>query len=356
MRLLVTGSSGLLGSEVAEYFLQQGAEVHGIDNNQRARFFGPSGDTQWRRESLGRKYRNQFVHHDLDVRDRSGIQTLLPQVEADAIVHAAGQPSHDLAATIPFADFETNAVGTLNLLEATRLYRSETPFIFLSTNKVYGDGPNTVQLKELETRWDFADERFINGIDESFPIDASMHSLFGASKLSADILVQEYGRYFEMPTCCFRAGCLTGPNHAGVELHGFLSYLVKCVLSGTTYRIYGYKGKQVRDNLHAHDVARLIEFVIQKPGVAAVYNIGGGKPNSCSIVEAFEHVGRICGIEPHWDYVDQARRGDHICYYSDLSRVQADYPDWRVERSLETIISEIVAAWAERITQENSRR
>ncbi|NOX55180.1 MAG: NAD-dependent epimerase/dehydratase family protein [Planctomycetes bacterium] len=355
MRILITGSSGLVGSEVAEYFLLRGHEVHGVDNNQRAVFFGQPADTSWRRHALSSRFSN-FTHHEVDIRDREAILVLVGQLRPQAIVHAAAQPSHDRAAQIPFDDFDTNATGTLNLLEAARRFCPDYPFVHMSTNKVYGDRPNTLPLKEEPTRWEFADARFIHGIDEDFPVDQCLHSLFGASKLAADILVQEYGRYFEMPTCCLRAGCITGPSHSGVELHGFLSYLVKCNLSRTTYRIFGYKGKQVRDNLHAQDLAFFIELFLQAPRVGEVYNIGGGKENSCSILEAFELVESLTGIEQRSDYTDQARKGDHICYYTNLGKVRAHFPQWTVTKSLQTILEEIVESWRRRLDAEADRR
>jgi CDP-paratose 2-epimerase len=264
------------------------------------------------------------------------------------IVHTAAQPSHDRAAAIPFDDFDTNAVGTLNLLEAARQFCPESPFIHMSTNKVYGDRPNTIAFNELETRWDYADPAYAHGIAEDFSIDQSKHSLFGASKVAADVMVQEYGRYFGMPTCCLRGGCLTGPSHSGVELHGFLSYLVKCNLEGKEYRIFGYKGKQVRDNIHSEDVARFMHAFAMAPRCGEVYNIGGGKPNSCSILEAFLMVERFSGKAQTYTYLDENRIGDHICYYSDLRKMKAHYPAWDITKSLEQTIEEIVIAWKDR--------
>jgi CDP-paratose 2-epimerase len=342
-KILVTGSSGLIGSEVASHFDALGWEVHGIDNNQRAVFFGPAGDTRWNQERLAASL-TSFRHHELDIRDRAGVLALVAELEPAAIVHTAAQPSHDRAAAIPFDDFDTNAVGTLNLLEAARRACPESPFVHMSTNKVYGDAPNEIPLVELATRWDYADPTFAHGIPESFRIDQSKHSLFGASKVAADVMVQEYGRYFGMPTCCLRGGCLTGPAHSGVELHGFLSYLVKCNLEGRRYTVFGYRGKQVRDNIHAADVAAFIARFIATPRPAAVYNIGGGKENSCSILEAFELVAGRTGKPMDWVYDEQARAGDHICYYSDLRRMQAEYPGWKPEISLGETFDQIVAA------------
>jgi len=347
-RLLVTGSNGLIGSEVCLYFAARGFAVDGLDNNQRAAFFGPAGDTRWNQQRLQQVIR-QFQHHEVDIRDREGIQNVVQKVKPDMIVHTAAQPSHDLAATIPFDDFDTNAVGTLNLLEAARRHCPESPFIHMSTNKVYGDAPNSIALKEIEKRWVYADERFINGIPETFMIDQSKHSLFGASKLASDILVQEYGQYFSMPSCCLRGGCLTGPNHSGVELHGFLSYLVKCNIDNTEYRVYGYKGKQVRDNVHSEDVAAFIYEFYLNPRCGEVYNLGGGKENSCSILEAFELIETVSGRRQRYTYVDQNRVGDHICYYSDLTKMKSHYPKWSITKDLSQIIREMVASWKTRL-------
>jgi CDP-paratose 2-epimerase len=348
MRLLVTGSSGLIGSEVCIHFAQLGWEIHGVDNNQRAVFFGPQGDTRWNQSRIATQLGASFHHHELDIRDRQGVLDLLREVKPAAIVHAAAQPSHDRAADIPFDDFDTNAVGTLNLLEATRQACPESPFAHLSTNKVYGDRPNTIALTELESRWDYADPAYADGIDENFPIDQSKHSLFGASKVAGDIMVQEYGRYFDMPTCCLRGGCLTGPNHSGVELHGFLSYLVKCNLEGREYKVFGYKGKQVRDNIHSHDVARFIEEFIKAPRVAEVYNIGGGRANSCSIWEAFKIAEDFSGKSQVYQYVEDHRIGDHICYISNLAKMRAHYPAWDITVSLAETVRQIVEAQLQR--------
>jgi CDP-paratose 2-epimerase len=348
-KLLVTGSSGLIGSEVCIHFAAAGWEIHGLDNNQRAVFFGPQGDTRWNQKRLANELGKQFVHHELDLRDRQGILALLKELKPDAIVHTAAQPSHDRAAAIPFDDFDTNAIGTLNLLEAVRQACPESPFAHMSTNKVYGDRPNTIALVELETRWDYADPTYINGIAEDFSIDQSKHSLFGASKVAADIMVQEYGRYFGISTCCLRGGCLTGPNHSGVELHGFLSYLVKCNLEGREYKVFGYKGKQVRDNIHSHDVASFIEAFIQAPRIAEVYNIGGGRDNSCSIWEAFKITEQFTGKKQVYQYVDENRIGDHICYISDLSKMKEHYPNWDITISLEETIRQIVEATKQRV-------
>lgn len=343
-KLLVTGSSGLIGSEVCTYFARElGFTVHGVDNNQRAVFFGPQGDTRWNQQRLAESLPG-FVHHEIDIRKRAGVLELVKTIRPDVIVHTAAQPSHDRAAAIPFDDFDTNAVGTLNLLEAARQACPESPFVHMSTNKVYGDAPNSIALRELESRWDYADAAYEHGIPETFTIDQSKHSLFGASKVAADVMVQEYGRYFGMPTCCLRGGCLTGPNHSGVELHGFLSYLVKCNLESREYRVFGYKGKQVRDNIHSLDVARFMAAFTAAPRQGEVYNLGGGKANSCSILEAFKITEGFTGKSQTYTYVDENRIGDHICYYSDLRKMRAHFPTWNITQSLESTIGQIVEA------------
>ena len=347
-KILITGSNGLIGSEVCVYFAQRGFEVHGLDNNQRAVFFGPQGDTRWNQQRLQKTIPN-FLHHEVDVRARQEIEALIKETAPALVVHAAAQPSHDRAADIPFDDFETNAVGTLNLLEACRRHCPESPFVLMSTNKVYGDGPNRIPLIEHEKRWDYADHHKEYGIPESFPVDQCLHSLFGASKLAADVLAQEYGRYFRMPTCCLRGGCLTGPNHSGVELHGFLSYLVKCNLEVRQYSVFGYKAKQVRDNIHSEDVANFIHQFFLRPRSGEVYNLGGGKANSCSILEAFEMVEGFSGQKQKYSYEDRNRIGDHICYYSDLRKIKSHYPEWTITRPLPKIIEEIVRAWHDRL-------
>jgi len=346
--LLVTGSSGLIGSEVVSHFAGARWRVFGVDNNMRADFFGLQGDTRWNQRRLVESFPN-FTHIGLDIRNRDGVRKLIAELRPDLIVHTAAQPSHDLAATRPFDDFDVNAVGTLNLLEATRQHAADAVFVHMSTNKVYGDRPNTIRLKELATRWDYDDPTYAEGIPESFAIDQSKHSLFGASKVAGDVMVQEYGRYFGLKTCCLRGGCLTGPNHSGVELHGFLSYLVKCNLECRTYRVFGYKGKQVRDNIHSGDVVRFIEAFWAEPRCAEVYNIGGGRANSCSILEAFERVAAITGRPMRSEYVEQSREGDHICYISDLSKMRAHYPSWTITKGLDCIFEEICAAWRRRM-------
>ncbi len=346
--MLVTGSSGLIGSQVSEHFEGKGWEVHGVDSNQRPVFLGPEGDTRWRQNQLVETL-SHFVHHELDIRDRQGVLACLETLKPDAVVHTAAQPSHDRAAAIPFDDFDTNAVGTLNMLEAVKRYAPEAPFVHMSTNKVYGDAPNRIALTELDKRWEYADPAYEKGIPETFTIDQSMHSVFGASKVAADVMVQEYGRYFGMKTCCLRGGCLTGPAHSGVELHGFLNYLVRCNLEGRLYKIFGYKGKQVRDNIHSLDVARFIHAFIETPRSGEVYNLGGGKGNSCSILEAFDAVSALSGKKIVLEYVEHNRKGDHICYYSDLRKMKEHYPTWDIRVSLPQIFEEIVTAWRKRL-------
>ncbi len=339
-RVLVTGSSGLVGSEAVTYFDERGWEVDGVDNNMRRSFFGADGDTTWNLARL-RQHARHFTHHDRDIRDRAAMFELVRTRRPDLVLHCAAQPSHDLARDRPFDDFEVNAVGTLNLLEAVRQHARETPFVFMSTNKVYGDAPNELPLVEQATRWEYADPDDWEGIDETCRVDATLHSLFGASKLAADVLVQEYGRYFGIPTVCFRGGCLTGPNHSAAELHGFLAYVARALREGRVYRVYGYKGKQVRDNLHSYDVCAAFEAFYRKPRVAVVYNLGGGRRNSISVLEAIARFEDLMDGKLRVEYIDQNRAGDHICYISDLRRLRTDYPDWDVTRSLDDILREI---------------
>ena len=340
MKVLVTGSSGLIGSEAVVHFAGRGHRVVGLDNNLRRHFFGADGDTTWVRTWLEHQVAG-FVCRDIDIRNRPEVLSAVEEIRPEAVVHCAAQPSHDLAARMPFDDFDTNAVGTLNLLEAVRRHVPEAPFVFMSTNKVYGDAPNELPLDELETRWEYAEPGDWAGIDESMRIDRSKHSIFGASKVAADVMVQEYGRYFNLPTCALRGGCLTGPNHTGVELHGFLSYLVKCNLEGREYRVFGYKGKQVRDNIHSLDVARFMFAFSQAPRAGEVYNLGGGKANSCSIYEAFALTEKFTGKKQVHAYVDQNRVGDHICYISDLAKMRAHYPGWDITKTLDDVFQEI---------------
>ena len=344
MQILVTGSSGLIGSEAVEYFARRGHHVHGLDNNMRADFFGPQGDTTWRLKQLVDSVRN-FTHHAVDIRDRAAVANVFATHRIGAVIHCAAQPSHDLAKDRPFDDFDVNATGTLNLLEAARRHCPEAPFVFMSTNKVYGDVPNELPLVELPTRWDYADPAHYQGIDETMRIDQSKHSLFGASKAAADLMVQEYGRYFGMPTACFRGGCLTGPNHSGVELHGFLSFLVKTALRGKTFTIFGYKGKQVRDQIHSLDVVRAFEEFIAAPRVGEVYNLGGGRESNASILECFEMIEAVSGRKVAWRYDEKNREGDHICYISDMGKFRAHYPRWSLTRRVPDIVDEMV--WVE---------
>jgi len=346
--LLVTGSAGLIGSEAVRHFAALGWRVHGVDNNMRADFFGADGDTTWNLQRLQAEV-PAYRHHAIDIRDRPAMLALLQEVPADLIVHAAAQPSHDLAASRPFDDFDVNAVGTLNLLESTRRARPEATFAFLSTNKVYGDAPNELPLVELETRWEYARPEDYNGIREDFRIDQSKHSLFGASKVAADVMVQEYGRYFDMKTLVLRGGCLTGAAHSAAELHGFLAYLARAVVEGRKYRVFGYKGKQVRDNIASHDVCRAIERFHDAPRPGAVYNIGGGRGNSISMLEAIAKIEAIAERKLEWEYVPENRAGDHICYISDLSKLKNDYPGWDISISVDEILVDIVRVLQEKV-------
>jgi CDP-paratose 2-epimerase len=347
MHVLVTGSSGLIGSEAVAFFDRMEFAVTGVDNNMRADFFGPKGDTSWNRKRLESTCR-RFTHRTLDIRDRVAVDELLKSEKFDIIIHAAAQPSHDLAAKRPFDDFDVNAMGTLNLLEATRRHRPEAVFIHMSTNKVYGDGPNFIKLKELETRWDYDDPRYAEGIPEDFSIDRCLHSLFGASKVAGDILAQEYGRYFGLKTGVFRGGCLTGPQHSGVELHGFLNYLVDVALREGPYTIFGYKGKQVRDQIHSYDVINAFWHFAQNPRPGEVYNLGGGKENAASLIECVEMIHKVSGKRPRLSYNETARVGDHICYYSDLRKLNAHFPGWKKKYDLPRIVEEMVKACASR--------
>jgi len=344
--ILVTGSSGLIGSEAVEYFDRQGHRVVGVDNNMRRVFFGPPGDTTWNLERLKRSTQN-FVPCDLDIRNRERLFDLFREQRFDVIIHCAAQPSHDKARDIPLLDFEVNALATMYLLEAARQHCPEAVFLLMSTNKVYGDAPNEKPLRELEMRHDYANAEDYDGIDENCRIDRTLHSLFGASKVAADVMAQEYGRYFGMKVGIFRGGCLTGPSHSGVELHGFLSYLVKVAFTGQTYTIFGYEGKQVRDNIHSYDVVRAFEEFAQNPRSGEVYNLGGGRENSISILEAIALVEEMTGRKIRWTYQDQARKGDHICYISNLNKLKSHFPGWGITRDLKTIFQEIIEAKAE---------
>lgn len=344
---LITGSAGLIGSESVRFFIEKGFEVVGIDNDLRAKFFGPSASTAWNRDLLKETYGRRYQHRDLDIRDRDSVEALFREHGSgiQLIIHTAAQPSHDWAANDPHADFTVNANGTLILLEAARQFSPGAIFIFTSTNKVYGDTPNYLPLRELEKRWEIEPgHRYTEGIDESMSIDSSKHSLFGASKVAADVLVQEYGRYFGMMTACFRGGCLTGPAHSGAQLHGFLAYLMQCAITGAPYTVFGYKGKQVRDNIHSQDlVAAFYEFY-KKPRSGEVYNIGGSRFSNCSMLEAIELCESIVGKRLNWTYTEKARAGDHIWYISDVSKFQAHYSEWKYHHSLESILKEIYDA------------
>jgi CDP-paratose 2-epimerase len=341
--VIVTGSGGLIGSEAVAHFVGAGYDVVGIENDMRARFFGPDASTARTTERLLDRFA-EFRSEELDIRDEEGIARLFARVGGDlaAVIHTAAQPSHDWAASDPRTDFAINATGTLNLLEATRRTRPEATFIFMSTNKVYGDTPNRLPLEDQGRRLELpSDHRYFAGIDTSMSIDASMHSLFGVSKAAADLLVQEYGRYFDMPTVCFRGGCLTGPSHAGARLHGFLSYLMKCVVTGEPYTVYGYDGKQVRDNIHSNDVVAAMEAFHRRPRAAAVYNLGGGRESNCSMLEAIGACERISGRRLEWTLSPQARMGDHRWWISDLSEFRRDYPGWELRFDLESTLQEI---------------
>lgn len=343
MKVLVTGSSGLIGSEAVAHFDHTGHQVVGADNNMRREFFGPGGDTLWNLERLRQTTKN-FTHVTLDIRDRQRVLEFFKAERFDLIIHCAAQPSHDKAKDIPLIDFDVNAVGTLNLLEATRQSNPDAVFIFMSTNKVYGDSPNELPLKELPTRWDYARAEDYNGIREDCRIDRTLHSVFGASKTAADVMAQEYGRYFGMKVGIFRGGCLTGEHHSAVQLHGFLSYLFKVARSGETYSIFGYKGKQVRDQIHSADVIAAFEEFTRNPRPGEVYNLGGGRGNSASILECIAKIEALLGKKIATRYVDENRVGDHICYISDLTKMQTHFPGWRITVSLDQILEKMAQA------------
>jgi CDP-paratose 2-epimerase len=344
--IIVTGSAGLIGSETVKRFAKDGARVAGIDNDMRARFFGAEASTRKTRDSLIKNVRG-YEHHDIDIRDAKAVDTLFKEQGSNigAVIHTASQPSHDWAARDPQTDFTVNANGTLNLLEATRRFCPEAPFVFTSTNKVYGDTPNRLPLRELEKRWEIEPgHEYQPGISETMSIDYTKHSLFGASKVAADVLVQEYGRYFGMPTVSFRGGCLTGPAHAGTELHGFLSYLMICTVTGRPYRVFGYKGKQVRDNIHSFDLVEAFAEFIAAPRAGEVYNIGGSRHSNCSMLEAIDLCEEISGKKLTWDYEGANRIGDHIWWISDVRKFQSHYPRWKFRYGLREILQEIYAA------------
>jgi len=343
MKVLITGSSGLIGSEAVRYFDHRGAHVYGIDNNMRADFFGPAGDTTWNLRQLEGSCQ-RFEHRALDIRDRGAVLDILREIQPDLLIHCAAQPSHDLASSRPFDDFDVNAVGTLNLLEATRRHAPEAVFILMSTNKVYGDVPNELPLVELPTRYDYADPADREGIGETCRVDRCLHSLFGVSKLAGDVMAQEYGRYFGLKTGIFRGGCLTGPFHSAVQLHGFLAYLVRVAVSGEPYTIIGYHGKQVRDQIHSEDVIRAFEAFYHDPRPGEVYNLGGGRNNAASILELLDRLEQLTGQRIPQDYQERPRVGDHIVYISDLAKLRAHYPGWEITRNLESIVDDVLQA------------
>lgn len=348
MNVLVTGSSGLIGSEAVAYYEERGHHVYGIDNNMRRVFFGEPGDTLWNLRRLQSAYQ-RFIHYDIDIRDREALASLFHELRFDLVIHCAAQPSHDKAKDIPLVDFEVNALGTINLLEMTRQYCPDAVFIHMSTNKVYGDAPNELPLKELETRWDYARPEDYDGVREDCRIDQTTHSLFGASKTAGDVVAQEYGRYFGMKVGIFRGGCLTGPSHSGVELHGFLSYLVRVAVRGKSYTIFGYKGKQVRDNIHSRDVIAAFDAFAQHPRPGDVYNLGGGRGNSVSVLEAISLIEQATDTKIHHDYSEKNRVGDHICYISDLTKLRTHFPEWDITVSLPGMIEEMVNSERQRL-------
>jgi len=355
---VITGSAGLVGSEAVHFFAEQGFQIVGIDNDMRSFYFGDSASTSWNRKLLQEQYGKQYRHLDMDIRDRNGIEAIFQEQGNDIklVIHAAAQPSHDWAARDPHTDFTVNANGTLVLLEATRKFSSSAVFIFTSTNKVYGDTPNQLPLQELETRWEISPEhRYENGIDESMSVDDSKHSIFGASKVAADVLVQEYGKYFGMKTACFRGGCLTGPAHSGAELHGFLAYLVECTMTSKPYRIFGYKGKQVRDNIHSHDLISAFDHFYRNPRIGEVYNIGGSRYSNCSVLEAISLCEEITGKKLNRSYDASNRSGDHIWYISDVGKFQLHYPGWKYQYDLCAIVKEICVAQEKRLSAPTTR-
>jgi CDP-paratose 2-epimerase len=348
---VITGSAGLIGAEAARFFANKGLDIVGIDNDMRRQFFGEEASTAWNRRRLESELK-VYRHYDIDIRDQSAVADLFERYSASlaVVIHTAAQPSHDWAAKAPFVDFSVNAGGTLNLLEAARQYSPEACFIFTSTNKVYGDTPNRLPLVEQPTRWELLDDHPYGqyGIDETMSIDQTMHSLFGASKVAADVLVQEYGRYFGMKTACFRGGCLTGPGHSGTQLHGFLAYLVKCAVTDTPYVVFGYRGKQVRDNIHSFDLVNAFWHFFEAPRAGEVYNIGGGRGCNCSMLEAIEKTQTLTGRELQWSYSDANRAGDHIWWISDIRRFQTHYPGWSMRYDIDAILCEIFDAVSDR--------
>jgi CDP-paratose 2-epimerase len=353
---VITGSAGLIGAEATRFFAAKGFDVVGIDNDLRAYFFGSEASTEWNRQRLQSQIKG-YVHHNIDIRDREALDQLFARYQNDihVIIHTAAQPSHDWAARDPFTDFSVNAVGTLNLLEMTRRYCPDAAFIFTSTNKVYGDTPNRLPLIELDNRWELADGHpySAHGIDESMSIDQSLHSLFGASKIAADVLVQEYGRYFGLKTACFRGGCLTGPDHSGSQLHGFLAYLLKCAVTDTPYTVFGYKGKQVRDNIHSFDLVNAFWHVFKAARSGDVYNVGGGRYANCSMLEAIQIAESLTGRPMQWSYIETNRVGDHIWWISDIRKLQSHCPGWKITYGIEQIMGEIYEAQTKRLALAN---
>lgn len=351
---LITGSAGLIGSEASRYFAKKGMRIVGIDNDMRATFFGQDASTEWQKNRLESELGDSYTHYAIDIRDVDAIDNLFKKYGKDIelIIHTAAQPSHDWAARDPHMDFTINANGTLNLLQSTRVHAPDAVFIFTSTNKVYGDTPNRLPLIEQEKRWEIdPNHAYVGGISEDMSIDHTLHSLFGASKVAADVLVQEFGQYFGIRTACFRGGCLTGPNHSGAQLHGFLAYLMKCTMTGTPYTVFGYKGKQVRDNIHSNDLIRAFDAFFQNPQIAKVYNIGGGRESNCSMLEGIDICEQIAGKKLNWAYTDDNRKGDHIWWISDLNAFKTDYPDWKLEYDVPKIIQEMYDYNLERWTQ-----
>ena len=349
---IISGSAGLIGSEAVRFFAEQGMEIVGIDNDMRRVFFGEEASTAWCRRKLEAEVVG-YTHMDADIRDQGLMEKIFRNYgkQISVIIHTAAQPSHDLAAIDPRTDFTINANGTQVLLELTRQHCPQATFIFTSTNKVYGDSPNRLPLDELDTRWDLPSTHpFAIGIDESMSIDQSLHSLFGVSKLAADILVQEYGRYFGINTACFRGGCLTGPNHSGAKLHGFLAYLMKCALTGVPYTVFGYKGKQVRDNIHSYDLVTALWHFCQRPRVGEVYNIGGGRFSNCSMLEAIRQCERITGKPIRWSYDETHRTGDHKWWISDTRRFESHYPNWKLRYNIESMLQEIYEGLSDRLS------
>ena len=347
---LITGSAGLIGSEAARFFAKKGYLVVGVDNDMRKYFFGDEASTSWNRAKLAEELGEQYLHYDVDVRHHEEIERIVKTHKPDIVIHTAAQPSHDWAAQEPYTDFSVNAGGTLVLLESVRQFAPDATFIFTSTNKVYGDLPNSLPLVERETRWEVDEAHpFHKGIDESMGLDQTLHSVFGASKVAADVLVQEYGKYFGLKTGVFRGGCLTGPAHSGAKLHGFLAYLVKCIATGTPYVINGYKGKQVRDNIHAYDLVNMFWHFHQNPRPGEVYNAGGGRQANVSMLEAIEKIEKILGKKANVTYQEEARVGDHIWYVSDLTKFKSHYPSWDITYDIDTTLREICGRWSHAI-------